>query len=122
MGSARHVGGVATTKTAVKPNNVADTAAAFVSTNSVIIDRKDATSALLKVATGATTGGPASVAVDAKVEESDDSGMAGSVDVSGAAIVQIVAAATNKFIELDLSGRKRYLRVLYKATLPGGAS
>ena len=122
MGSARHVGGIATTKVAVRPNDSADTAAAFVTTGSVIIDRADYTSALLCVAMGAATGGPATNLLDAKVEEGDASNLSDAADVSGAAITQLTAVNTQAFLELDLSARKRYLRVKWKATLTGGAS
>jgi hypothetical protein len=123
MGSMRHIGGIATNKVAVRPNDQADTSAAYVTTGSVIIDRANFTSALLAVFVGAATGSPTGIAVDAKVEESADSGMSGAVDVSGAAITQITAANSQAFVDIgDLSGRKRYLRVKYKITLTAGTS
>lgn len=122
MGISNHVGGIATMKTAVKACAV-DTAGAFATTNSVIIDRQDYDSALLKVQLGTVTGAPATVAVDAKLQESADSAMAGATDVTGGAITQLTAVGTAAFVDLPVaSARKRYLRVSYKTALTGGAT
>jgi hypothetical protein len=90
------------------------------SVNGPSIDRLDYASAVLFVDVGATSGNPTSFTVDCKLQESDD----GSTwaDITGASIATITTANTQKELNVDLRGRKRYIRAVLTASFSGGSS
>jgi hypothetical protein len=85
-----------------------------------------ALSADLVAETGATTGGPTSFTVDAKIQDSaDNSSFADYVPpgaASAAAITTITVANTLARKRVDLSGARRYIRVVTVVAFVGGAS
>ena len=76
--------------------------------------------------TGATTGGPTSFTVDAKIQDSaDNASFADYVPpgaASAAAIATITTANTLARKRVDLSGARRYIRVVEVVAFVGGAS
>jgi hypothetical protein len=90
------------------------------SSNGPSIDRLGYASAVLFVDVGAVSGSPTSFTVDCKLQESDD----GSTwaDVTGASIGTISTANTQKELNVDLRGRKRYIRAVLTASFSGGTS
>ena len=90
------------------------------STNGPAIDRVGYASAVLYVDVGAVSGSPTSFTVDCKIQESSD----GSTwaDVSGASIETISAANTQKELNIDLRGLKRYIRAVATVSFTGGST
>jgi len=80
-------------------------------TNGSTIDRDGYLSAVLFVKTGAVTGGPSTIGVDVKLQESE-TGTSNWADITGAAITQIGAANSNARVDVSLGGARRYLRVV----------
>lgn len=89
--------------------------------NGAAIDRKDFQSCVLHARSGAVSGSPTTVAYDAKLQESAD-GSTGWTDIPGAAISQIAAADTEKHVDVNLAGAKRYIRVVAVIAFTGGTS
>lgn len=90
---------------------------------SVAIDTMGYNSAMVVVENGAVTGAPTSYTVDAKVQHCATSG--GSyVDISGAAITQIVADAKSAQIRLEGLGTSinRYIKVVITPAFVGGTA
>lgn len=100
--------------------------------NSAAIDRMASggdqgyRSALLELEVGATTGTPTSFTADAKIQDSAD-GSTGWADYTppnggSGSVVQITAADTLNKRAVDLSGAKRYIRVVEVVAFVGGTS
>lgn len=100
--------------------------------NGAAIDRNVAggvmyNSATLYAASGAETGGPTTRTLDAKIQDSAD-GSTGWADyippgqATVAAITQITAVNSEAEVDIDLSGAKRYIRVVETVAFTGGAS
>lgn len=120
----RNIGGFVTTKKALRPQSSA--AVGSYGLNGVTIDREGHQSALLRVGTGAASGTPTTIAVDAKLQDSADGSSWADVAVSpqnpAVAIAQITAINTDKFLEIDLSGLRRYIRFVHQVAFTGGTS
>lgn len=114
----RNIGSEVLFKPSIRPLESA--AAGSFAITGIGIDRQSFLSALLCVSVGASSGSPSALAVDVKVQDSDDN--SSFADVSGAAISQITAVNTHTTLALDLSGRKRYVRVLGQVAFTGGSS
>ncbi len=84
------------------------------------IDRLGLEFAVLVIETGAATGGPTSVDVDVTVEESDDNAAWGAI--AGAPHIANLGTSSRGEFNLDLRGRKRYIRVRITISFVGGAS
>ncbi len=100
--------------------------------NGASIDRSPAGgvtyhSATLYAASGAETGAPSARTLDAKIQDSAD-GSTGWADyippgqATVAAIAQITAANSEAEVDVDLSGAKRYVRVVETLGFTGGTS
>lgn len=83
-------------------------------------------SATLHAQTGAATGTPTTTAVTYKIQDSVDTtsgDFADSVDAQGNALAMTaLAASTDGRLDFDLSGLKRYIRVVATAAFTGGSS
>lgn len=101
----------------IPPTNDDGTAAI----NGAAIDRLGFQSAVLQVANGVATGAPTSYTIDAKLQESAD-GSTGWTDISGAAITQITADNSDEYVDVNLAGAKRYIRVVATTAFVGGTS
>jgi len=89
--------------------------------NGSSIDRQGYQSCALHVSGGAATGTPTSLTIASKIQESS-TGSSGWTDVSGAAITTSAAASTDAEADVDLSGVKRYVRVVTTVAFVGGTS
>lgn len=99
--------------------------------NSAAIDRATPggnffNSATLVQKTGAIAGSPSAQTVDAKIQDSPD-GSTGWADykpdgVTTAAIAQLTAANAVGEVDVDLSGAKRYIRVVETVAFTAGTS
>jgi hypothetical protein len=89
--------------------------------NGSAIDRQGKDSCVLVATSGAATGTPTSFTYDSKLQQSDD-GSTGWADISGAAVAQITADATQKSVNVDLTGAKRYIRAVDVVAFVGGTS
>lgn len=81
--------------------------------------------AVLKACTGATTGGPATQTLDAKIQDSADNSSFADYKPDGAtvaAITQITTANAEAHLNVDLRNARRYVRVVTTLGLTGGAS
>lgn len=122
----RDVGGAVAQKSLLSPNN--QVAAAAFSLLGTTIDMANYHSLEIMVDAGATTGGPATIAVDAKLQESADASSWNDCVVGpgnsnpAVAITQITAASTRRFLRIDKSPYKRYLRMVFQVVFTGGAS
>jgi hypothetical protein len=94
--------------------------------NGAAIDRLQsaalAGSCVLACNVGATTGSPSATTYDCKLQDSAD-GSTGWADISGASITQkttTTAALVQK--DVDLTGAKRYVRVVEVIAFTGGTS
>jgi hypothetical protein len=118
----RNIGAVLRIVKGINPAN-----AAAGTTNGAAIDRAGvggknfSLSCVLKGSRGAVTGAPSVHTVDQKLQDSPD-GSAGWVDIAGAAIAQLVADNTEAQVDVDLSGAKRFIRVVNVVAFTGGTS
>ncbi len=97
------------------------TASAGETINGAAIDRKDFQSCVLHARSGAVSGAPTTVTYDVRLQESAD-GVAGWTDIPGAAIAQIAAADTEKHVDVNLAGAKRYIRAVAVIAFTGGTA
>jgi len=111
----RNIGQYIALTKAINPTN-----ASAGTINGASVDRSGYLSAVLHVACGAASGTPTAQTVDAKIQESAD-GSSWS-DVSGAAITQITADNSEQELNLNLSGRKQYIRAVVTVAFTGGTS
>lgn len=110
----------------VKPvHALSPAASAAGARNSAAIDRLGFESAVLVAQTGAVTGAPTAQTLDAKVQDSAD-GATGWADYTppqgSAAIAQITAVDATGRVNVDLSGAKRYVRVVQTIGFTAGTS
>ena len=84
------------------------------------IDRTDFSSCVLKLSTGAATGGPSPQTADAKLQDSADN--SNFADVTDGAVTQITADSGEEFVDIDLSQLEQFVRVRRTVVLTGGAS
>jgi hypothetical protein len=123
--SKRNIGGLATARTALRP--VAQAAATSYSLAGIVITRTNFQSALFKVVTGVKTGTPTSLIVKAKLQECDTSGGT-YTDVAvgpanpAVAITDITDNNQERFLEIDLSGLKEFIKLQFEVTFVGGTS
>lgn len=124
MGNSRNIGGEVTIKDVIRPR--ASAAAGTYGVTGATIDRSNFTSMLVEVKTGASAGTPDSFAVDAKLQDSADGSswadVAASASNPAVAITQITAVNTSRFLEIDLSGLRRYVRMVAQVAFSGGST
>lgn len=120
----RNVGGIVTSRTALRPQ-AAPAAAAF-SLLGLSIDRDAYQSALIKIAAGASSGAPTSFAVSTKVQDSADGTTFADVVASQpnplVTIADITAINASNVVELDLSGMRRFVRTVHTVAFVGGTA
>lgn len=109
------LGGIVESKLAVIPAEFGNAG----TVNGPGIDRKGYLSAVFQCLVGASTGTPSSISIAFQVEESDDNSTFAAV--SGV-LATVTTASTCTEINVDLSGRKRYIRLVPTATLSGGST
>lgn len=90
--------------------------------NGASIDRLGYDSCVLHVLTGAATGSPSAQTADFKIQDSADGTTFADVSSETSAIDQITADNTDGELDLDLSGLRRYIRVVCVVALTGGTS
>jgi hypothetical protein len=124
MYAPRNVGGLVTSRTALRPQ--ASAAAAAFSLLGLSIDREAFQSALFKLFTGAVTGTPTSFAVSSKLQDSADGSAWADVVASQAnptvTIPDVIAINSNNILEVDLSGLRRFVRMVHTVAFVGGTS
>ncbi len=76
---------------------------------------------MLHHACGAASGSPTAQTVATKLQDSAD-GSTGWADVSGAAATDLTADDTEDEVDIDLSGAKRYVRVVATISFTGGTT
>ena len=92
------------------------------SVNGPAINRLGFDSCVLHTAAGAVTGSPTGQTLDAKLQDSAD-GSTGWADlVPAIAIVQITADDSEAQVDADLSGVKKFIRVVQAVVLTGGTT
>lgn len=121
----RNVGGLVTTKTALRPQ--ASTGAASYGLAGLAINRSDFQSALIKITAGAKTGTPTTVNVKAKVQHCDtEGGTYADIAVGPAnpavAVSDITDQNQERYLELDLSGLKEFIKVVFEVAFTGGST
>ena len=115
-----NVGGLVSAQVGTLPKND-DGSAAVEGTG---IDRHavgNAQSVVLVASCGAATGSPTAQTFDAKIQHSTASA-SGYADLTGAAITQITADDQIGYVDVDLTGANRYIRVVHTVTFTGGSS
>jgi hypothetical protein len=118
----RNIGALIKSIKGINPAN-----AAAGTTNGAAIDRAGVQgknffqSCVLKGACGAATGAPTTQSVNQKLQDSAD-GSTGWADIAGAAIAALVADNTEAQVDVDLSGAKRFIRVVSLVAFTGGTS
>lgn len=129
MNPVRNIGGLVTTKGCIVPTNSAD-AATFGLVGSTIF-KKDAASALIVLATGASTGTPDSMSVAAKLQESalnaDGSTPTAWTDVATsptnpAVTLALAGASLRAHLEVDLTKLKEVYRLVATVAHVGGTT
>lgn len=88
--------------------------------NGTGIDRMGYTSCVLLAATGAVSGAPSAKTADFKIQDSADNSTF--ADLTGASLTQITADNTLGQKDVDLSGARRYIRVVQTVVLTAGTS
>lgn len=88
--------------------------------NGAGIDRRGFESCTLFASTGDIAGSPTATTVDIKLQDSADNSTF--ADLTGAALTQITAADTLEQKDIDLSGAKRYIRIVRVVAFTGGIS
>ncbi|ADO68705.1 hypothetical protein [Stigmatella aurantiaca] len=91
------------------------------SRNSAAVDRRGFDSCVLAAQTGSASGGPTSLTLAAKLQESAD-GSTGWTDVAGAAIEPLISENGVARVNVRLPTAKRYLRVTETVSFTGGTS
>lgn len=124
MYAPRNVGGLVTSRTALRPQ--ASVAAAAFSLLGLGIDREAFQSALFKAVLGAVTGAPTSFSVSTKLQDSADNSTFADVAVSQSnplvTIADLIAINTSGVLEVDLSGLRRYIRLVHTVTFVAGTA
>lgn len=104
---------------AVRGISPQDSAAATI--NGASIDRLGFDSCVLHHTCGAASGTPTSFTAASKLQDSDD-GSTGWADLTGAAATTLAADDTEAQKDIDLTGAKRYIRVVETVAFVGGTS
>ena len=99
----------------IGPQNAADGA----TVNGSGVDRQGLRSCVVAAHVGAVTGAPTATSIQFKLQKSDDNSTF--TDVSGASTT-ITAADSSAELDLDISGLKRYVRVVAAVSFTGGTS
>lgn len=86
------------------------------------IDRLGFLSGIVEVGVGAVSGTPTSFSVVAKIQESDTTTDGDFTDVAGFTLDSLAAINTNTFKGFDLTGLKRYIRVVVTPAFVGGTT
>lgn len=125
MRAPRNIGGLVTITPALRPVNRA--AATSYSLSGIVINRLKYQSGLFIVSAGVDEGTPDSFALDAKLQECDTSGgtytdVATSIANPAVAITQITTEATERWLEIDFSGLKEFVKLQFQLTFVGGSS
>jgi hypothetical protein len=115
----RDIGAHVAAKTGTLPKND-DGSAAVTGTEIDLTTIGNPKSCVLNVQAGAATGSPTTQTLDAKIEHSPDNSTW--ADLSGAATTQIAADDTVEYLDVDLSGANRYVRVEHTVAFTGGSS
>jgi len=100
---------------------VSPVASAAATINGVAVDRRDFGSAVLTHFAGAATGAPTAQTAATKLQESDTSGGT-FTDVTGAAPSDLTVDDTDSSVDVDLTGVKRFVRVVTTVSFTGGTS
>lgn len=90
--------------------------------NGDVIDRLGFAGAVVHLKAGAATGAPTAQGVALKVQHGDASNGSDMADVTGATIAALTADNAEAQLDLDLSGYKRYIRVVVTTTFTGGTT
>lgn len=123
--SSRNIGGSVTTKKGLRAQSSTGAAAFSLVGTSINKETAGYQSALFHVSTGAKSGAPTTVAVDAKLQESDDG--AAWTDAAATpsnplvAITQITDQNQDRWLEIDLSPYKKFVRLAHQVAFTGGA-
>jgi len=104
----------------INPTNDTGTTIEGTGFNRVPSEDQNFLSCVLQGAVGTVNGGTLTT-FDVKLQESSDDGASDAyVDVTGAAITQITAADTEGKIDIDLSGREKFVRAVVTTAVSGG--
>ena len=102
----------------IKPTN----SAASAPTNGAALDRLGFDSAVAHCLIGSAAGSPTGISATFKLQESDTTDNGDFADVTGAALAAMTANDASGRLRLNLSGRKRYIRVVCAVALTAGSS
>lgn len=116
--SSNDIGAYLKQEVGLKPTN----SAASATNSGAAIDRLGYDSGVLHAMIGAAAGGPSARAATWKIQESDTTTGADFVDVPGAALATMTADNAAGYIDLNLQGRKRYIRAVCTVALTGGST
>lgn len=92
------------------------------SSNGLTIDRLGYLDAKVHLKAGAATGTPSAQGVSLKMQTGDASDGSDMADVAGDTIAALTANNAEANLNIDLSGYKRYLRVVATVTFTGGTT
>jgi len=92
------------------------------SVNGLVIDRLGFEDAKVHLKVGAATGSPTAQGVSLKMQAGDASDGSDMADVSGDTIAALTTDNAEGNLNVDLSGYKRYLRVVATVTFTGGTT
>lgn len=112
------IGAYVKTEVGLKPTN----SAASATNKGAAIDRLGFLSAVIACAVGAAAGGPSAQSAIFKLQESDTTTDGDFVDVSGKALAAMTADNASGYIDVNLQGLKRYIRVVCTVALTGGST
>jgi hypothetical protein len=112
------IGAYVKTAVGLKPIN----SAASATNKGDAIDRLGFNSAVMAAAVGAAAGGPSARSAIFKVQQSDTTTDGDFVDVSGAALAAMTADNASGYLDLNIQGLKRYIRVVCTVALTGGTT
>lgn len=87
-----------------------------------VIDRQGFLSAIVNLTVGAAAGAPTAQGVSLKLQHGDAANGTDMVDVTGAATPSLTADNTNASFNVDMTGLKRYIRVVATVTFTDGTT
>jgi hypothetical protein len=102
----------------LKPTN----SAASATNKGAAIDRLGYDSGVLHAMVGAAAGTPSAQSATWKIQESDTTTDGDFVDVAGAALAAMTTDNASGYIDLNLQGRKRYIRAVCTVALTSGST
>lgn len=112
------IGAYVKTEVGLKPTN----SAASATNKGAAIDRLGFLSAVIACAIGSAAGSPSAISATYKLQESDTTTDGDFTDVSGAALAAMTANDSSGYIDANLQGLKRYIRVVCTVALTGGST